>query len=81
MSGTRPRRLLLVVNPRASKVDESLVGRVEDALGGEVRTERTAARGDATRIARELEGTVDAIAVFGGDGTYNEVLNGVSGAT
>jgi diacylglycerol kinase family enzyme len=81
MSGAAPRRILLVVNPRASKVDEALVAQVEDALGGQVRTEHTTARGDATGIARELEGSVDAIAVFGGDGTYNEVLNGVSGVT
>jgi diacylglycerol kinase family enzyme len=81
MSGAAARRILLVVNPRASKVDEALVAQVEDALGGQVRTEHTTARGDATGIARELEGSVDAIAVFGGDGTYNEVLNGVSGVT
>ena len=39
---------------------------------------RTTRRGDGTEIARALESEVDAIYVFAGDGTFNEVLNGVS---
>lgn len=72
---------LLLVNPFASGVGPGLVERVEAALGGDVTTVLTQAPGDATRLARGLESTVDAIAVLGGDGTYNEVLNGVSGRT
>jgi diacylglycerol kinase family enzyme len=41
----------------------------------------TSARGDATEIARESSGQVEALYVFGGDGTFNEVLNGIDGAT
>ena len=41
----------------------------------------TSARGEATEIAREVSGQVDALYVFGGDGTYNEVLNGIDAAT
>jgi len=44
-------------------------------------TERpTAAPGDATRLAREaLEQGVEVVLVAGGDGTINEVLNGIAG--
>ena len=35
-------------------------------------------RGDATRIAREREHDADALYVLSGDGTYNEVVNGVT---
>jgi diacylglycerol kinase family enzyme len=41
----------------------------------------TSARGEATEIAREVSGRVDALYVFGGDGTYNEVLNGIDAET
>ena len=41
----------------------------------------TSAGGEATEIAREVSGQVDALYVFGGDGTYNEVLNGIDAAT
>ena len=37
----------------------------------------TTARGDATRIAGEEGGSFDRIVAFGGDGTLNEVINGV----
>ncbi len=38
-------------------------------------------RGDAIEIAREVSGRVAALYVFGGDGTFNEVLNGIDGST
>ena len=72
---------LLIVNPSASGVSEELVARVEAALGGHVQTVRTEGRGHATELARSHEAAVEAIAVFSGDGTYNEVLNGVRGST
>ena len=52
---------LLIVNPFASGVDEHRL---------------TTAAGEASEIAGSA-GDVDAIYVLGGDGTYNEVLNGV----
>jgi diacylglycerol kinase family enzyme len=36
---------------------------------------------EASEIAREAAGRVDALYVFGGDGTYNEVLNGIDAET
>lgn len=72
---------LLIVNPRSSRVDDRVVARVRAALPPGLELIRTERPGDATGIAREHERAVDAIYVLSGDGTYNEVLNGVTGAT
>jgi len=67
---------LLIVNPFASGVDEHRLAAVRAALPEDTETRLTTAAGEATRIARAAA-DVDAIYVFGGDGTFNEVLNGV----
>jgi diacylglycerol kinase family enzyme len=67
---------LLVVNPFASGVDEHRLAAVQASLPPGVETRLTTASGEATAIARDVGG-VEAIYVFGGDGTYNEVLNGL----
>ncbi len=67
---------LLIVNPFATGVDEHRLAAVQAALPPGVETKLTTAPGEATAIARDA-GAVEAIYVFGGDGTYNEVLNGV----
>lgn len=67
---------LLIVNPFATGVDEHRLAAVQAALPPGFETVLTTAAGEATTIAREA-GAVDAIYVFGGDGTYNEVLNGL----
>jgi diacylglycerol kinase family enzyme len=67
---------LLIVNPFASGVDEHRLAAVRAALPDDTETRLTTAAGEATRIARSTT-DVDAIYVFGGDGTFNEVLNGV----
>ena len=71
----------LVVNPMASRVTDESVAAVEALLPGPRRTLRTRHPGDAVELARELDGEVEAIVAFGGDGTFNEVLNGASGRT
>jgi len=73
-------RTVLIVNPRASKVSADVVDRVTAVIPGDVVVLRTGAPGEATAIAREHEASADAMYVLGGDGTYNEVLNGVSGS-
>lgn len=68
---------ILIVNPFATGVDGPSVAAVEAALPHPLETRRTTHAGEATEIARAAT-DVDAIYVFGGDGTYNEVLNGAA---
>ena len=72
---------VLVVNLFASGVTEERLAAVQAALPRGTRTVTTAGPGDATRLAREAEAEgAEALYVFSGDGTYNEVLNGIGGA-
>jgi diacylglycerol kinase family enzyme len=71
-------QILLIVNPFASRVAERRLRAVEAALApaGTVRTVLTERRGHATELAASA---VDAVVVFGGDGSVNEALNGIVG--
>jgi diacylglycerol kinase (ATP) len=60
--------------PSIDKVRRAL----EDA-GGAVTMLPTRAAGDGVELAREAAGCFPTIAVYGGDGSVNEVLNGVAG--
>lgn len=68
---------LLVVNPFASSVSEARLRAVQAALPAGLETVLTEHRGHAAEIVRERGPRVDAIYVFSGDGTYNEVVNGL----
>jgi len=72
-------RATLIVNPYASSVSEERVHAVERELGDayELDTVLTERRGHAMDLAAAADG--DAIFVFGGDGAFNEVLNGADG--
>jgi diacylglycerol kinase family enzyme len=64
---------LLIVNPQASAVTDELTAAVAEILGADVvSTERP---GHATELAAESDAS--SIVVFGGDGVFNEVINGV----
>ena len=64
---------LLIVNPQASAVTDERAAAVAAILGAYVvRTERP---GHATALAAGAD--ADAVVVFGGDGAFNEVINGV----
>jgi diacylglycerol kinase family enzyme len=66
-------KLLLIVNPAASAVTDQRAAAVAEILGADVvQTERP---GHATELAAASD--ADSIVVFGGDGVFNEVLNGV----
>ena len=67
-------RTTLIVNPYASRVTERLIDEVARELGA-ARVVRTQHAGHATQLALEVD--TDAIAVFSGDGGFNEVLNGI----
>jgi len=66
---------LLIVNPFASGVTDERAEQVRAALG-DVQLERTTHPGHATELARGA-GDAEAVYVFSGDGTFNEVLNGI----
>jgi diacylglycerol kinase family enzyme len=70
---------ILIVNPKASGVSDKVVERVRNALAADVEVLETGEPGDATAMAEQHESTADAIYVLSGDGTYNEVVNGVTG--
>jgi diacylglycerol kinase family enzyme len=72
---------LLIANPWASKVDEEGLIAVRGALPEGTELRLTSVRGEAKQLAQEVAGQVDALFVFGGDGTFNEVLNGVDATT
>jgi diacylglycerol kinase family enzyme len=72
---------LLIANPWASGVDERRLAGVRAALPQGTELRLTSARGEATEIAQETSGKVEALYVFGGDGTFNEVLNGIDSRT
>lgn len=76
------KRMLIIVNPYATTVSDRLRNLVVYALQGryEVEAVQTEARNHATEIGREAqEGGYDVVVSFGGDGTLNEVANGLAG--
>lgn len=74
-------RPLLIANPFASGVDERRLEAVRAVLPDETELRLTSRKGDAIEIARDAAGRVGAVYVFGGDGTFNEVLNGIDAGT
>ncbi len=78
----RPQRVLLVVNPVARTVSRPTLAVIEKALSADFKLEvlETVQRGHATEMAAQaaFDG-VDLVTVFSGDGTINEVLNGLAG--
>lgn len=73
-------RVLVVVNPRASAMSERQRDVLAHALGSasELQIEETANRGHAAALAcRAMRDGVDVVVALGGDGTVNEVANGL----
>lgn len=76
------KRMLIIVNPYATTVSDRLKSLVVYALQGryEVEAVTTEAQNHATEIGREATGGgYDIVVAFGGDGTLNEVANGLAG--
>jgi diacylglycerol kinase family enzyme len=79
---TPKKRMLIIVNPYATTVSDRLKNLVVYALQGryEVEAVSTEAQHHAIEIGREArEGGYDIVVAFGGDGTLNEVANGLAG--
>lgn len=78
-----PKAVLLIVNPTAGRrrrgLVEAVAARVR-AAGWSVDVVETQAAGDARRLAETCDAhRYGVIAVAGGDGTINEVVNGLAG--
>ncbi|MEE8276438.1 MAG: diacylglycerol kinase family protein [Alphaproteobacteria bacterium] len=75
------RRLLVIHNPVAGRRRRQRFQAVLDLLerhGDELSLRATEAPGDAIRLARQIEaGDGDLVVAAGGDGTINEVINGL----
>ena len=77
------KKLLFIVNPRAGKT-KSLAPLFDAAaiyseVGYLVSVRKTTHRGEATELAESLGPEFDVVVCHGGDGTLNEVVNGVVG--
>ncbi len=74
--------MLIIVNPYATTVSDRLKNLVVYALQGryDVEAVTTEAQNHATEIGREaIDGGYDLVVAFGGDGTLNEIANGLAG--
>ncbi len=77
----RPKRVLVIANPVAGRRRQGRLAAILAILrdrGCDLSVQTTSARGDAERMARAIDDRhADVIAIAGGDGTINEVLNGL----
>jgi diacylglycerol kinase family enzyme len=76
------KRMLVIVNPKATAMKERLRHLVVYALQGryDVHVEETTHRGHARELSREAAAEqFDVVAAYGGDGTVNEAANGLAG--
>lgn len=85
MAGLRSKlsrvRACVIFNPAAKGQKADRFRHSLDAIGVEAELKLTAAAGDARRLAtRAVEDGFDTIIAAGGDGTLNEVLNGIGDA-
>src|SRR6266571_2689361 len=77
------RRMLLVANPNAHGVTPYAREVIAGALTSAFKLEelQTLYPGHAVQVARDAaQDGVDVVAVLGGDGTVNEVVNGIAGS-
>ncbi len=78
----RAKRVLLVANPVARGVSRSALNVITKALSSDFKLEvyQTDRRGHALEVAKEaVSGKTEVVVVFSGDGTVNEVVNGIAG--
>lgn len=74
------RSVLIIFNPASGAGNQQKVSAVTQALqdrGAQVEVYLTRCAGDATRYLQGYTGPLDIVAAAGGDGTVNEVINGL----
>lgn len=75
------KKLLFIVNPRAGKTKSSAplfdAVSIYSEAGYLVSVRKTTKRGEATTLAETLGADFDLVVCHGGDGTLNEVINGI----
>lgn len=79
----RARKALLVANPVARGVTRPMIGVIAKALSADFKLEifETTGRGSARDAAAEaVKSKTRVVVVFSGDGTVNEVINGMAGS-
>ena len=79
----RPKRMLVIANPVATRMSDRLRNLVVYALQGryEVTAVDTEAKGHAIELCRHAAAShYDVVVAFGGDGTVNEAANGLAGS-
>ncbi len=81
IGGTIVKNVLLIKNPRAgrnsTRIETAEIVSAFDEYSIECLEKTTTHQGHAIEIAAELAGNYDAVVCCGGDGTYNEVANGI----
>lgn len=75
------KRVLVIMNPTAGRRHrrqlEAILGALRDR-GCDTKVLTTSSRGDAERLVGQIDRRhIDVLAIAGGDGTINEVLNGI----
>ncbi|HJU15165.1 MAG TPA: diacylglycerol kinase family protein [Stellaceae bacterium] len=85
-SATEPRHILVILNPVAGRGRRAWrrwrrVRAELERRGCMVTLRSTAGAGDAERLARAAEPVFDLVVAAGGDGTVNEVANGLKGSS
>lgn len=77
------KKLLIIMNPCSGKKKANSklaeIINIFNRGGYDVTTYMTAARGDATEVAKNRASEFDVIVCIGGDGTFNEVISGLYG--
>ncbi len=79
--GNQMKQMLLILNPtagqrRANRYLPDIIGLFNRA-GYQVSVHVTSRSGEATQVAAQLAGHTDLVVCCGGDGTFNEVVNGL----
>lgn len=74
-------KALLIANPKAKRFSERGLSKAVDILstkGFDVEVKETSFKGEAEILARDLSHDYNIIIAAGGDGTFNEVINGLA---